>query len=102
MHKKIMIQTALYIIISVSFIIKFIIIYRCGNTLTLSSDGFNYIKSAIVLIKEGVFTFHNFNEPTVFVTPLYPFFLAGIFKMFGYGLFGMQVVRIIQAGPPAV
>ncbi|MFZ5986426.1 MAG: glycosyltransferase family 39 protein [Bacillota bacterium] len=81
----------------VSFLIKLILIFKYQNNLTLSSDDLNYIKSAVVLIKRGIYIFHNLNEPTVFVTPLYPFFLAAIFKVFGFGLFGLQMVRIIQA-----
>lgn len=84
-------------IIILSFLIKLVLIFKYKNLLTLSSDDLKYINSAVVLIKKGIFTFHNYNEPTVFVTPIYPLFLAGIFKIFGYGMAGMQAARIIQA-----
>lgn len=83
--------------IVLSFAIKLVLIFKYKNLLTLGSDDLNYIKSAAILIRKGIFTFHNFNEPTVFVTPIYPFFLAAIFKLLGYGLQGLQAVRIIQA-----
>ncbi|HHW31235.1 MAG TPA: glycosyltransferase family 39 protein [Clostridiaceae bacterium] len=80
-----------------SFIIKLCLIFYYKNNLTLSSDDINYIKSAVALLKGGIFVFHQYNEPTVFVMPLYPLFLAGIFKVFGYGLAGLQAARVIQA-----
>lgn len=83
--------------IVISLIIKIVLIVRYQNSLTLSSDDLNYVKSAVVLAKRGIYIFHNLNEPTVFVTPTYPFFLALVFKVFGTGLVGFQAVRIIQA-----
>jgi len=80
-----------------SFLIKIVLIIKYKNLLTLDSDDLNYIKSAVVLVKKGFFVFHNYNEPTVFITPLYPLFLASIFKIFGYGMLGFQAVRIVQA-----
>lgn len=94
-HKRI--YFILSIFVCVSFIIKLILIFKYKNQLTLSSDDLNYIKSAVVLGREGTFVFHNYNEPTVFIMPLYPLFLASVFKIFGYGLAGLQMVRIIQA-----
>lgn len=97
MFKKNISGRIMLCIASFSFVIKLILIFMYGNQLTLSSDDLNYVKSAVVLMKTGVFTFHNYNEPTVFIMPLYPFFLAAVFKIFGYGLYGLQVVRLIQA-----
>jgi len=87
----------LIILISLSFTLKLCIIFYYGNNLNLASDDLNYIKSAIALARKGIFIFHEYNEPTVFVTPLYPFFLAAIFKIFGYGFIGLQIGRTIQA-----
>ena len=97
MKKKKVINAILIVTIVLSFTIKLVLILKYKNLLTLSSDDLNYIKSAVVLVKKGVLTFHNYNEPTVFVMPLYPMFLATIFKVFGYGLLGLQFVRIVQA-----
>ena len=87
----------LWAIIFVSLIIRIVMIIIYGNNLHLGSDDLNYIKSAVALLKSGIFTFHNYNEPTVFVMPLYPFFLAAVFKVFGYRFAGIQAVRLIQA-----
>ena len=83
--------------ILISFAFKTCIILSQGNKLNLASDDLNYIKSAVALVKKGIFVFHEYNEPTVFVTPTYPLFLAIIFKIFGYGFLGLQIARIIQA-----
>lgn len=87
----------LSLIISISLIIKLYLIFTYKNRLTLSSDDLNYIKSAVALIRSGIFTFHNYNEPTVFVMPLYPFLLAAFFKVLGHGILGLQAVRVFQA-----
>jgi len=97
MNKKIISYYILSIFIFLSLLIKMILIFKYGNLLTLSSDDLNYIKSAVVLIQKGILVYHNYNEPTVFIMPLYPFFLAAVFKIFGYGFAGMQAVRVIQA-----
>lgn len=87
----------LLLIIFVSFILKLFLIFIYKNRLNLSSDDLNYIKSAVSFIKAGIFTFHNYNEPTVFVMPLYPLFLAVFFKIFGFDILGLQAVRVVQA-----
>ncbi|HOP92324.1 MAG TPA: glycosyltransferase family 39 protein [Acetivibrio thermocellus] len=87
----------LILIIIASLIVKIVLIVKYKNNLTLSSDDLNYVKSAVVLVKRGIYIFHNLNEPTVFVTPVYPFFLALVFKLFGTGFAGLQAARIIQA-----
>ncbi len=97
MSKKKMACYMLSGFILVSFLIKMVLIFKYGNLLNLSSDDLNYIKSAIVLMEKGILTYQNYNEPTVFIMPIYPLFLAAVFKIFGYGFTGMQAVRIIQA-----
>ncbi len=87
----------LLMIILISLFVKIALIAMYQNRLTLSSDDLNYVKSAVVLVKRGIYIFHNLNEPTVFVTPVYPFFLALVFKLFGTGFTGFQAARIIQA-----
>lgn len=85
------------LIIAVSLTLKIILILKYNNRLTLSSDDLNYYKTAAVLLKKGILTYQNFNEPTVFIMPLYPLFLSAIFKVWGLGLLGMQAVRVMQA-----
>jgi 4-amino-4-deoxy-L-arabinose transferase-like glycosyltransferase len=97
MQKRDITNYILILFVVVSFIIKVILIFKYQNQLTLSSDDLNYVKSAVTLLKKGILTYHNFNELTVFIMPLYPIFLAVIFKIFGYGLIGLQAVRLIQA-----
>lgn len=87
----------LTVIILLSLAIKLIMIFKYGNMLNLGSDDLNYVKSAVALLKNGILTYHNYNEPTVFIMPLYPMFLAMVFKVFGYGFAGLQAVRVIQA-----
>ncbi|HHY23177.1 MAG TPA: glycosyltransferase family 39 protein [Clostridiaceae bacterium] len=87
----------LILFILVSFSIKLYLIFTEGNNLTLFSDDLNYVKSAVAMVKKGIFVFWEYNEPTVFITPVYPFFLAAIFKIFGYGFTGFQIARIAQA-----
>lgn len=85
------------IFILLSLVIKLTMIFKYGNKLTLASDDLNYIESAVFLLKKKMFFFHNYNEPTVFVMPGYPFFLATVFSVFGYGTAGIQMARILQA-----
>ncbi len=94
-NKKLTISLITFI--AVSFLIKLIFIFKYNNSINLASDDLNYVKSAAVLIKNGVLTYANSNEPSVFVMPLYPYFLAGIFKIWGTGFTGLQAIRIIQA-----
>lgn len=93
--KKTHIILSIFILLSLAA--KLLLIFTYQNQLTLSSDDLNYVKSAVVLLKRGIFVFHQYNEPTVYVMPLYPAFLAAVFKVFGCGLAGMQAVRVIQA-----
>lgn len=83
--------------ITISLTIKLIMIFKYGNELTLASDDLNYIESAVYLLKKNALVFHNYNEPTVFIMPGYPLFLAMIFRIFGYAIAGYQMVRVIQA-----
>ncbi len=80
-----------------SFALKLFLILKYKNLLSLDSDDLNYIKSAVFLIKRGVITYHDYNEPTVFIMPLYPLFLGAMFRLLGWGLTGFQAVRIVQA-----
>jgi 4-amino-4-deoxy-L-arabinose transferase-like glycosyltransferase len=84
-------------LITLSFIIKLIFIFKYNNSITLSSDDLNYIKSAAVLIRNGILTYSSYNEPSVFIMPLYPYFVAAVFRIFGAGFIGLQALRVIQA-----
>lgn len=95
--KKNTTSISLAILINSSLIIKLFIIIKYGRFLTLSSDDLNYIKSGIILLEKGILTYQSFTEPTVFITPGYPVFLAFIFSLAGHDYFGIQVVRVVQA-----
>jgi len=97
MERKRFYRFALAVSVLASFILKVLLIAKYRNLLTLSSDDLNYVKSAVMIIARGIFTYYDLTEPTVFVMPLYPYFLAGFFKVLGWGLVGLQAVRIIQA-----
>lgn len=87
----------LTVIIVLSLFIKLFIIFKYNNSLTIASDDLNYIKHSIYLIKSGILSYNAFDERTVFIMPLYPYFLAAVFKIFGTGLSGMLAFRVIQA-----
>lgn len=97
MKEKRAVYLILSIILLLSFSLKLYTIIKYKNQLTLGSDDLNYIKTAVYYLRTGIFTFHNYDEPTVFIMPLYPLFLAGVFRFFGWGVAGMTAVRIIQA-----
>lgn len=52
MKYKNKVHLILGVIILISFIIELVLILKYQNRLTLSSDDLNYVKSAVVLIKE--------------------------------------------------
>jgi len=47
----------LILIIIASLIVKIVLIVKYKNNLTLSSDDLNYVKSAVVLVKRGIYIF---------------------------------------------
>jgi len=50
----------LILIIIASLIVKIVLIVKYKNNLTLSSDDLNYVKSAVVLVKRGIYIFSQF------------------------------------------
>lgn len=83
--------------IAISFLIKLGMILYYGSAFTLGSDDEKYIRSARILAERLTFVYNNVNEPTVFITPVFPMFAAAFFKIFGPGFIGLQAVRIAQA-----
>ncbi|MCX7712018.1 MAG: glycosyltransferase family 39 protein [Clostridia bacterium] len=88
---------ALIMILTVALVLRLALIFKYGNLLTLDSDDLNYIKSAVYLLRSGLLTYQSYHEPTVYIMPGYPAFLALIFKIFGSESDGIQAIRIIQA-----
>lgn len=58
-----------------------------------SMDTANYLHLTRSLLESGRYAM--WAKPTAYVAPVYPFFLAGIFKFFGENLF---VVKLVQVG----
>ncbi|WP_242855943.1 hypothetical protein [Ruminiclostridium josui] len=85
-------------LIVITTIIKLILIFIYPEKMSVHSDDINYYMSAVYFLKTGVLTYRTFNEPTVFIMPLYPIFLSGVLKILGIGFWGLQAVRIIQIG----
>jgi len=83
--------------ILVSTLLRLALIFSYGNQLGFESDDSRYVRSARILEEEGRFVYYNPDEPTVYITPVYPMFLAAIFKIFGSGIIGLQSARVIQA-----
>lgn len=85
------------IFIVVSFLLKVAMILYYGNAFTFNSDDENYIRTARILLEKHSLVYYNVNEPTVFITPVFPIFVATIFRIFGSGFVGLQAARIAQA-----
>jgi len=60
-------------------------------------DSTRYKRVAINLIEGKGFTEYG-DVPTAFSPPLYPFFLAGVFKIFGQSNFAVKVIQAILSG----
>lgn len=77
-------------------IIKIYLAKKYNITLSFNSDDINYLNSAKVLLEKGMLTYKYNDIPTVFITPIYPLFLAIILKIFGNNNYGEIVIRILQ------
>lgn len=58
-----------------------------------SMDTANYLHLARSLLESG--RFEMWAKPTAYVAPVYPFFLAGIFKIFGENLFVVKIIHVV-------
>jgi len=76
-----------------AFLIRFLVLWRYGLDLTLNSDDMGYVRSAKVLLENGILTYHRVNEPTVHIMPGMPFLLAAIFFVFGAGASGLYAAK---------
>ena len=60
---------------------------------TLRTDALNYHTTAINLIEKSYFGYLS-DVPNAYITPLYPLFLALIYKIFGsYSIFNVQIIQ---------
>lgn len=98
----------LWIILTISLVLKLVLILKYGKLYDLNSDDRSYLNSAAYWLKTGIFTYNttwgplkpilplNMN-PTVFIMPLFPAFIAIFIKIFGAGFATEQIIRIAQA-----
>jgi 4-amino-4-deoxy-L-arabinose transferase-like glycosyltransferase len=63
--------------------LRLIVLFTEGNRMFLGTDDENYYESAEILLRSGILTYGGWKEPTVFIMPGYPLFLAGIFWLAG-------------------
>jgi 4-amino-4-deoxy-L-arabinose transferase-like glycosyltransferase len=64
-----------------------------ARPITMYDDRY-YIESAKRLLDAGIFTFgYDINLPTVFIPPVFPLYLAGVFAVFGSGDLGLTVAQ---------
>ncbi|MBL0386928.1 glycosyltransferase family 39 protein [Tumebacillus sp. ITR2] len=69
------------------------ILHHPDRPITIYDDMY-YIKSAQRLLEAGIFTFgFDVNLPTVFIPPVFPLYLAGVFAVFGSGEVGLTVAQ---------
>lgn len=83
--------------ISVIAVLKYNNYYLLGSIEKMDNDDVKYIRSAWTLIKQGIFTYNNPQNPTVFIMPGHTILLAGFMKLFGLGQGGIEAFRIFQS-----
>ncbi|KEO81136.1 hypothetical protein EL26_22385 [Tumebacillus flagellatus] len=85
-------------ILAVGFGLRLWMILALGDKLMTDYDDKMYVQSARRLLEAGVFTFGSYiDQPTVFIPPLFPLLLSGLFAIFGSGETGLQAARIVVA-----
>jgi len=84
-------------VLLVALIAKIAIVFAFGERYNYHSDDRGYLASAHILLETGIFTYNDPTQPTLFITPGYPVFIAGMMKLFGTGFGVEQAIRIAQA-----
>lgn len=80
-----------------SFLCKCFVILLQGPHYTMHSDDVAYVDTARIWLNTGVLTYNDPSRPTLFITPGYPAFLAGMMGLFGDGAVYGYAVRLVQA-----
>jgi 4-amino-4-deoxy-L-arabinose transferase-like glycosyltransferase len=80
-----------------SFLLKAILILVQGSHYTMRSDDAQYIETARIWLRTGMFTYNNPSQPTLFIMPGYPAFLAALMAVVGDGAWYGNAVRLVQA-----
>lgn len=86
----------LIVVILISLAFKLNAAFAMSDKLFVGSDDLGYIKSAKLLLKTGILSFHQENVPTVWITPAYPLFLAPFYAFFSDSA-AATLIRIMQA-----
>jgi len=61
-----------------------------------SMDTSNYLHLARSLVESG--SYAMWAKPSAYVAPVYPFFLAGVFKIFGENFFVVKLIQVLFGG----
>ncbi|PWX09856.1 hypothetical protein CYK68_10500 [Clostridium perfringens] len=91
----------LWLCILVMFVIGTVCTLKYGNYFLLgdldklNNDDVRYLHTAKVLAEQGKLVYHNM-DPTLFIMPGYPIFIALIVKIFGSGSLGIIAIRMSQ------
>jgi 4-amino-4-deoxy-L-arabinose transferase-like glycosyltransferase len=63
--------------------------------LNLHNDDEGYTHGAQTLLKSGMLTYHNEDEPTVHIMPGQPALIAAVFAIFGDGTLGVYAIKAL-------
>lgn len=84
----------LILVFILALVLRLVVLFAEGDRMFLGTDDDNYRESAEVLLRTGVLTYGGWPEPTVFIMPGYPVFLAVIFDL--VGSISWLAVRLFQ------
>ena len=94
-HAIVTTKNAIWYILAISALLRAAVMITAGDSMYLYSDDVTYIYSAIDFLKSGHITYAYQDYITVFGMPGMFVFLAGIFKIFGYGETGIFAAKVI-------
>jgi 4-amino-4-deoxy-L-arabinose transferase-like glycosyltransferase len=95
--KRLMAERPLAMLLWGSFLCKCAVIVLQGPHYTMNSDDTAYVETARIWLRTGMFTYNDPSQPTLFITPGYPAFLAAMMAVFGDGALYGYAVRLFQA-----
>ncbi len=94
-NKQFKIDYILLIILVLGLGLRLEVMISEGSSLFLYSDDLGYIESAINLNKSGYLTYADKLNQTLFIMPGLVIMMAFIFKIFGHGVFGLTVLKLL-------
>ncbi|WP_438435141.1 ArnT family glycosyltransferase [Gorillibacterium sp. sgz500922] len=91
-------RKACLLLLGFTLLLKILLVLAAGTQYDYRSDDREYLRSARILLEQGTLTYNDPSQPTAFITPAYPAFLALVMKLVGStGPAAAQTVRVIQA-----